>query len=129
MSGGRYSNIRDMLDGGGAGMSGPEFEGGALSPLLNQLGIKPMGYNARMQQPAQPVMATQGAPRPPMGVPAPSPVSVTPLNASGMPVDPATPQMPQPFVGFDGARSPMMQQIDPITQYYMMIEAQQRGRR
>lgn len=42
-SGGGYSGIRDMLDGGGPGASGPEFAGGGLiSDRLNRAGINPM---------------------------------------------------------------------------------------
>lgn len=44
---GKYLNIRDMLDGGGAGASGSEFKGGAMSNILNALGIKPAGYRDR----------------------------------------------------------------------------------
>jgi len=78
---GDFINARDMFDGGGAGKAGPEFEGGAISPLLNQLGIKPAGYRDRMQGQARPPMASTS-----MGVPAPAPVQVTPLPPQQRPM-------------------------------------------
>jgi hypothetical protein len=43
-SGGGYTGLRDMFDGGGPGRSGPTFEGGgALSRAGNALGIAPAG--------------------------------------------------------------------------------------
>ena len=44
-----YTGLLDMFNGGGAGASGQRFEGGFLSGLLNDLGIKPMGYRDRME--------------------------------------------------------------------------------
>ena len=41
------SAFRDMINGGGAGMEGPKFEGGPISGLLNMVGIKPLGYKGR----------------------------------------------------------------------------------
>tara|TARA_R110002126_G_scaffold97054_3_gene226532 strand:- start:7 stop:819 length:813 start_codon:yes stop_codon:yes gene_type:complete len=41
------SMLLDMLNGGGAGMEGPRFEGGPISGLLNTIGIKPLGYYDR----------------------------------------------------------------------------------
>ena len=43
-SGNRVGALRDMFDGGGAGRSGQQFEGGLLAMLANALGIKPIGY-------------------------------------------------------------------------------------
>lgn len=43
--------FRDMFDGGGAGRSGPTFQDGPYSNLLNMLGIRPLGYNAQEQAP------------------------------------------------------------------------------
>lgn len=40
---GSYSGLRDMFDGGGAGMSGTDFSGGPLSGTLNSLGVNPVG--------------------------------------------------------------------------------------
>lgn len=47
-SGNRVSALRDMFDGGGAGQSGPTFQGGPLSGLLNAIGVRPMGYKERL---------------------------------------------------------------------------------
>lgn len=41
--GGKYTGLKDMLDGGGAGRSGAKFEGGPFSNALNSLGVKPLG--------------------------------------------------------------------------------------
>lgn len=40
---------QDMFDGGGRGMAGDTFQGGLLSGILNAMGVRPMGYNARQQ--------------------------------------------------------------------------------
>lgn len=37
----------DMMDGGGRGMAGDTFQGGLLSGILNAMGIRPAGYDAR----------------------------------------------------------------------------------
>lgn len=46
----RFLGLMDMIDGGGMGRAGSEFEGGPLSGLLNALGIRPQGYAARMEE-------------------------------------------------------------------------------
>lgn len=61
-SGNRVSALRDMFDGGGAGRSGQQFEGGLLASLANALGIRPLDY----QQPTatatpQPAAANSSA--------------------------------------------------------------------
>lgn len=43
-----YLGLIDMLDGGGAGRAGQTFEGGPLSNFLNDIGIRPMGYQDRL---------------------------------------------------------------------------------
>jgi hypothetical protein len=68
----RYTGLLDLINGGGAGQAGQTFQGGALSELLNSLGIRPMGYQNRMaeaqQQPTMmpmaPRVSTMGAPPP-----------------------------------------------------------------
>lgn len=42
-SGGQYTGLRDMVNGGGPGASGSTFQGGAFSNTLNNLGVKPSG--------------------------------------------------------------------------------------
>ena len=46
----KFLGLLDMLDGGGAGRSGKTFEGGPLSGFLNALGIRPQGYQERMER-------------------------------------------------------------------------------
>lgn len=43
--GGGFSGLRDMFDGGGAGASGPDFQGGPLSGSLNRMGVNPVGQS------------------------------------------------------------------------------------
>ena len=59
----RFLNFLDMIDGGGRGQAGDQFEGGPLSGLLNMLGVRPRGYEDRQNQPT---MSPQM--RPPMGL-------------------------------------------------------------
>jgi len=49
----------DMIDGGGRGTAGDTFQGGPFSGLLNALGVRPRGYDARQAAMAS---AEQGAP-------------------------------------------------------------------
>lgn len=42
---GGYTGLRDMFNGGGAGAAGPDFQGGPLSGMLNNLGVNPVGQN------------------------------------------------------------------------------------
>lgn len=51
-----YTSFFDMLNGGGAGTVGDEFEGGAFSDLLNAMGMRPMGYADREQGAATPAV-------------------------------------------------------------------------
>lgn len=54
-----YTGLRDMVDGAGPGASGPRFQGGTYSGLLNAVGVRPVGQAARMA--ASPALAPQGA--------------------------------------------------------------------
>lgn len=65
-SGGGYTSLRDMFDGGGAGTSGSTFSGNPLSNILNRVGVAPRA--------AAPVSAPVARPAP---RPAPRPVVVT----------------------------------------------------
>jgi hypothetical protein len=59
----RFLGLMDMIDGGGMGRAGSEFEGGPLSGLLNALGIRPQGYAARMEeQEAMPALLPRPTP-------------------------------------------------------------------
>ncbi len=55
------SAFRDILNGGGAGKEGPRFEGGALSGLLNTIGIKPLGYYDRAANYKAPLTSGQAS--------------------------------------------------------------------
>jgi len=62
----KLTGLLDMIDGGGFGKSGDEFVGGPFSDLLNALGVRPHGYNDRMQSreqvrpQARPTVSTSG---------------------------------------------------------------------
>lgn len=71
----RYRGLLDMLDGGGMGQSGQKFEGGLFSGLLNALGIRPIGYAARLED-ARPQPRPQGLVPPPQPAP---PIQTQPL--------------------------------------------------
>lgn len=61
----RFLGLMDMIDGGGMGRAGSEFEGGPFSGLLNALGIRPQGYADRMEaQQAMPALLPRPAPAP-----------------------------------------------------------------
>ena len=76
--------LEDMFDGGGRGRSGSTFEGGPLSGLLNNIGVRPRGYQRRlersMSEPA-PLRPSRGA-RPAPAV-TEAPMSVNPVTAYG----------------------------------------------
>lgn len=78
----QYLGLIDMLDGGGAGRSGDTFEGGPLSNFLNDIGIRPMGYQDRLSA-ARPM--PQPGPRPTYMAPAAPPTPAQP------PADPYAP--------------------------------------
>ena len=75
----KFLGLLDMLDGGGAGRSGETFEGGPLSGFLNALGVRPQGYQERMEQ-------ERMMPRPMMGGSSSAPMAPAP-----MPPDPYAP--------------------------------------
>lgn len=86
----RYSGLLDMINGGGAGQAGETFQGGALSELLNSLGIRPMGYRDRQaEQPPQmlqPRVSSMGAPAPMMPPqPQPSPYAPGAITQTTLP--------------------------------------------
>lgn len=115
--GGGFSNLRDMFDGGGMGRAGQRFEGGPLSGMLNDMGVRPMGYADRMAEqrpqmrPMQPAMMTSRS-------------GPGPMQGPGMP------QMQGP--GYEPMQGPMQSlnqpgnEVDPeyITR---LMEAAQRG--
>ena len=98
--GNRVSAFRDMFDGGGRGRFGDTFEGGLLSNVANNMGIRPAGYRARQaamgQQPdyvgemAAPVagggVVPTGGAASPMAAPADvaPPPTYLPINMNGV---------------------------------------------
>jgi hypothetical protein len=68
----KFLGLLDMLDGGGAGRSGKTFEGGPLSGFLNALGIRPQGYQERMER-------ERMMPRPMMGGSSSAPMAPAPM--------------------------------------------------
>jgi hypothetical protein len=94
----RYTGIRDMFDGGGAGKAGPTFQGGQYSGLLNALGVRPRGFRDRQagilerQQAAPTTMAgAMGGGSPAVPAVAPATRSVTsgqPPATGGSPMSP-----------------------------------------
>lgn len=73
-----FISLKDMIDGGGAGRAGQTFEGGGLSPILNSLGIRPMGFMER-QAAARPMARPMGSPT---------------MSSSGPAAQPPMPAMP-----------------------------------
>lgn len=45
----KFTGLLDMIDGGGAGRAGQQFEGARISEILNAIGIKPYGAEDRMR--------------------------------------------------------------------------------
>ena len=137
----RYQGLLDMINGGGAGQAGPTFQGGALSDLLNSLGIRPMGYRDRQDEQAppqmlQPRMSSMGAPRGPGLSPVPDQIQQMMLPRGPglspvpdqiqqmMPTTPAPDQIaellrmlglgPQPYAMSASPRMPAGQNYDPM---------------
>lgn len=95
---GEYTGFQDMFDGGGAGQSGPTFEGGPLSDALNTLGVRPHGYRRRED------IAARGGVNPDRGRPVASPAPVRPV------VNPVGPVNRD--YGFSGVSG-----VNPVTAY------------
>ena len=80
------SALRDMFDGGGAGQSGDEFEGGGILSLLANLLASPYGSQREMERQAVAEAVAASSPRP-----APRPA---PRDYRGSGATPATAYMP-----------------------------------
>jgi hypothetical protein len=85
----RFTGLLDLIDGGGAGRSGNQFEGGLLSDILNALGVRPLGFRERQEEMGQ----TRPMMRPAMTAPTyqPAPAGV-PLSAQPGYLSPTGPQ-------------------------------------
>ena len=76
------SALRDMIDGGGAGQSGDEFEGGGILSLLANLLASPYGSQREMERQAVAEAVAASSPRP------------APRDYRGSGATPATAYMP-----------------------------------
>ena len=84
----QYLNFRDMIDGGGAGAAGREFQGGGLLSMLGNLFARPLGSDAMQRPPERPAMpnmtpATLLQPPAPTGQTPPAPTGQSPLEMFG----------------------------------------------
>jgi hypothetical protein len=83
--GNQVSAGTDMMDGGGRGMAGDTFQGGPFSGLLNALGVRPRGYDARQaamqQDTSAPSLMAQPVQRP---APVPQTYGMTSMPALTM---------------------------------------------
>ena len=70
----RFIGLLDLIDGGGAGRSGNQFEGGLLSDILNALGVRPRGFRERQEEMGQ----TRPMMRPAMLAPTYQPAMIAP---------------------------------------------------
>lgn len=77
---------RDFFDGGGLGASGPQFQGGNYSGLLNLVGVSPLGQGLRSQMAPTPAMAPQGTRQLPPGAmpPGQQPAALRPVQTPTM---------------------------------------------
>lgn len=121
-----FTGLLDMIDGGGAGRAGQQFEGARISEILNAIGIKPYGAEDRMravrpqarpdnfrQQFTPPV---QTAPPSPPPMPQQSPMQMF----GGMPPAPYSPPQQSPLQAFGGMPpAPYSPQMDPQAQAIM----------
>lgn len=98
-----FLNLADMFDGGGAGAVGDTFQGGPFSGLLNNLGIRPMGYRQRQGLlGVQDVSAPLPVPSAPAGVLSAQPGDDFERARRTQPQAPlAAPQLPGRPVGMD----------------------------
>jgi hypothetical protein len=70
-----YTSFRDMIDGGGAGAAGSQFQGGGLLSLLANLFATPLGSEQMTRPQARPPMGLMDTP--PV-VPSEQPMSLPP---------------------------------------------------
>jgi hypothetical protein len=90
----QYLNFRDMIDGGGAGAAGREFQGGGLLSMLGNLFARPLGSDAMQRPPERPALPNM-TPAPLLQPPAPAPTELqySGRGSVGMPMPPAPPEL------------------------------------
>lgn len=110
----RFLGLMDMIDGGGMGRAGSEFEGGPFSGLLNALGIRPRGYFDRMEE--QEAMSAL--------LPRPAPMT----QPERMPMA-GPPSMPDPYApgAIETTTLPPMGQMSDKALMQMIYDAIQRS--
>ena len=111
-----YISARDMIDGGGPGRAGDQFEGGLFSGMLNGLGVRPNGYRDRLRE------RQQGLDEKPMQPAGGMPNVVAPQPARAAPMTSPRPQ-PAPAAPFGAAANPGMGRTQPNP---LMQQLQQR---
>ena len=92
-SGSGYTSLKDAIDGGGAGISGAEFEGGLLSDVANALGIRPLGSRNIQEPVGQPMgIRSTAAPvaRPAPAMRSPTDFQYAPGSTMGQPLQTAS---------------------------------------
>lgn len=109
-----FTGLLDMIDGGGRGASGRRFEGGLLSDVLNRIGIKPAGYQDRMD--AMQNTRPQLRPQTPQQAPQ-QPMQYGGRGSAGMPSRPMQGSGMTPANAYVG--QPGMTQNQPISQPQM----------
>lgn len=85
-----FINLRDLVDGGGAGRSGAEFEGGGILSMIANLIAKPLGSQQGQAQPQGLLggMGSQGQAIPPVAPPSPVELQYSGRGDVGMPQPP-----------------------------------------
>ena len=124
----KYLGLLDMLNGGGAGRAGSEFEGGIFSELLNELGIRPFGSGRAMAASPRPVArpAGLGAPPPRPAPPTTPPVETSQLGPSMEEIMAALLRAPRGPQAFGAAPPPV--QYPTLQEMAAIQEAQRRAR-
>ena len=98
-----FQNLRDLIDGGGAGRSGAEFEGGGILSMIANALAKPLGSQQGQAQP-QGLLGGMGSQEqmqaPAMGsVAPPNPVSMMSPPVTQQALPPAMPDLMQTMQG------------------------------
>lgn len=96
----KIAALIDMINGGGAGRAGQEFEGGGILSLIANLLASPYGSQARGA--ASPATAPRPTARPAGGAPAPAQAPVNAPPSPALPSDPAlmaSEMLPPSFAG------------------------------
>ena len=113
----RFTGLLDLIDGGGAGRSGNQFEGGLLSDILNALGVRPRGFRERQEQMGQ----TRPMMRPSMPAPTYQPrPAAAPMSTQPGYFSPAGPQALPPMLTMPSATERYMTQYG-LTPEQMML--------